>query len=87
MQSFEDQKARHFDPKDMIQDYMVFLFESDITFLGIITLILLQVILLTMRRSDVIPVCKLYLRRLVTWRVPTQHALSPRLLSNFARNA
>ena len=61
---------------------MVFLFESDLAFLGIITLILLQVILLTVRRSDVIPVCKLYLQRLVTWRVPTQHALSPRLLSN-----
>ena len=61
---------------------MVFLFESDLAFLGIITLILLQVILLTVRRSDVIPVCKLYLRRLVTWRVPTQHALNPRLLSN-----
>ena len=66
----------------MIQDYMVFLFESDLAFLGIITLILLQVILLTVSRSDVIPVCKLYLRRLVTWRVPAQHALSPRLLSN-----
>ena len=27
--------TRHFDPKDvMIQDYMVFLFESDLTFLG-----------------------------------------------------
>ena len=87
MQSFEDRKARHFDPKDMIQDYMVFLFESDLAFLGIITLILLQVILLTVSRSDVIPVCKPYLRRLVTWRVPTQHALSPRLLSNFAWNA
>ena len=88
MQSFEDRKARHFDPKDMIQDYMVFLFESDLAFLGIITLILLRVILLTVSRSDVIPVCKLYLRRsLVTWRVPTQHALSPRLLSNFAWNA
>ena len=72
----------------MIQDYMVFLFESDLAFLGIITLILLRVTLLTVSRSDVIPVCKLYLRRsLVTWRVPTQHALSPRLLSNFAWNA
>ena len=61
---------------------MVFLFESDLAFHGIITLILLQVILLTVSRSDVIPVCKVYLRRLVTWRVPTQHALSRRLLSN-----
>ena len=59
----------------MIQDYMVFLFESDLAFLGIITLILLPVILLTVSRTDVIPVCKLYLQRsLVTWRVPTgQH--------------
>ena len=37
---------------------MVFLFESDLAFLGIITLILLQVILLTVSRSDVIPVCR-----------------------------
>ena len=66
---------------------MVFLFESDLAFLGIITLILLQVILLTVSRSDVIPVCKLYLRRLVTCRVPTQDVLSPRLLSNFVRKA
>ena len=89
VQRFEDRNARHFDPKDiMIQDYVVFLFESDLAFLGIITLILLPVILLTVSRTDVIPVCKLYLQRsLVTWRVPTQHALSPRLLSNFAWNA
>ena len=54
-------KPAIFDPKDiMIQDYMIFLFESDLAFLGMITLILLQVILLTVSRSDVIPVCKLY---------------------------
>ena len=60
---------------------MVFLFESDLAFLGIITLILLQVILLTVSRSDVIPVCKLYLRRLVTWRVPTQDALKKDIMA------
>ena len=57
------EKPAIFDPKDiMIQDYMIFLFESDLAFLGMITLILLQVILLTLSRSDVIPVCKLYLQ-------------------------
>ena len=67
---------------------MVFLFKSDVAFVGITTLILLQMILSTVSRSDVIPVCKLHLRRsLVTWRVPTQHALSPRLISNLAWNA
>ena len=49
VQRFEDRNARYFDPKDiMIQDYVVFLFESDLAFLGIITLILPPVILLTL---------------------------------------